>query len=141
MISPKDERLNFKEKGAAFSSPHRNKLELIVVFLIICSGKTAPEKRMKDKELLKIPKQVRRRSAPRAPALCGLIPPPYRASRRPCSSAPTTPWAPPTTSCSTPTSSTSGALLRARAFRAKFTPEQHPEQAGRDAGSHGLPVR
>jgi hypothetical protein len=52
MISPKDERLNFKEKG---SHPRIRR----VSFMTFWPGKTAPEKRMKDKELLKIPKQVR----------------------------------------------------------------------------------
>ena len=52
MISPKDERLNFKEKGW---HPRISRV-LSMTFL---KGKTAPEKRMKDKELLKIPKQVR----------------------------------------------------------------------------------
>ena len=52
MISPKDERLNFKEKGL---HPRIRR----VLFMTFLKGKTAPEKRMKDKELLKVPKQVR----------------------------------------------------------------------------------
>jgi hypothetical protein len=62
MISPKDERLNFKEKGARSSrvlsnlpSSDSSRPQPFD------TGKTAPEKRMKDKELLKIPKQVRGR--------------------------------------------------------------------------------
>jgi len=64
MISPKDERLNFKEKGKRFPyeyCPPVIKMQRPISFIIQIAGKSAPEKRMKDKELLKIPKQVRPR--------------------------------------------------------------------------------
>ena len=61
MISPKDERLNFKEKGARSSRVLSKLPSSDSRPQPFDAGKTAPEKRMKDKELLKIPKQVRGR--------------------------------------------------------------------------------
>jgi hypothetical protein len=83
-----------------------------------------------------------RRGFARPPTPPPLPPLPPTRSPRPCSSAPTAPSAPPTTSSSTQTLSTSGAFERTSVTRHPFhAVSQHPEQAGRDAGGHGLLVR